>query len=1390
MREFRKYWGWYMVTTAALVAIVAAVKVTDQPSAVISDADVSESVVNEEQAGSGDAEVSETDGGDSQGDGESGYGEAAPVDTASQQEAAARVTAYLDDAELPAHEEGTVLVSLEPGTTREQLDAIVGEVGGLDASAVTDEDLNLGLVELRITDATPIAEMAVRIGAVDGVMGAQPNYLYTLADDGGRDSDDADSPDTDSQDAEEADQRQGDSQDATEESQGSGEMTEAGGAQDPEAGAQESEGEPQDLSTQETVVNDANVGQQWGLASVNAFAAWDAAQVNKSVSVAVIDTGIDTDHEDLVGADGQVGTLDDNVVAWYNSETKTSTSTADVEDSQGHGTHVAGIISAIADNEVGVAGVSHNAGLVIIKASTGSTDSFETSTLTRAYAWLLAPYSTGSAETNAQHYHVRVINMSVGGKGDVSDDASTTGDGLLLNYIKRAYDAGILTVVAAGNASSAASVPYDCYPGDYTYCLSVINLTNQIGYASWNVRNQSGPVWLASSSNYNNQTTYEKDKDIAAPGTRIYSTVTGGSYAMKDGTSMASPMVAGIAALVYASGNYAQNSNGALGAWNTLTSTATDIGDAGWDYYYGYGEVNAATAVEAAQTSVFIVGPRQVAVGATQAYSIVGDEWTWSVSDASIATVDAQTGKLTGVKPGTVTLTVTNGSTTTTATIDVFEPTIDGPSAVFSGTTTQYTAHPLGLTWEWTASAVSNSTGGSYSINEHTGVLTVYGNWTGTITLTATCLTDSTVKVSKEVKVLGGHAIASSNDYLYVGLTSRRSVYPSDDGLSWQWATSDANVATIESATGYLEAKSAGTATVTAACATSGYEGVSLKRTVYVEQPSLSGDTEALVGGTIKLALDNPLNGYGYTYTWQSSDSGVATVKSSSSGTTCTVTGVASGTVMITLHIRSSEGYTVDVTHEVTVRQPVISGEDALLLGSSATYNLSPTTSNATWTWSVVSGSGAAIVDTHGVLTGTKAGTVTLRATCSDSTVAAVTKKITIVDASISGADSLYAGNSSRYTVASTPSGLTWQWSASGGTFSIGSTTGLLTASKTQLGSATVYATCTLGSSTLRISKTVSSRKYVTRLYGQDRFATMTAIVDAGFSSAGGTVVLACSDNFPDALTASALAGLADAPILITPAGSLNAQTQAELARLKPSTLIVCGGPVSISESTLNAAKAASGASRVYRLAGSTRSGTAADIYRRGPSLLGKSWSSDTVVIAMGEKFADALSIAPYCYAKGVPILLTEGSTHLSQETISALRAGGARRFIVVGGTSAVSQNVVNQLRGIGMSQVTRLSGAERYATSEAIAEFEVRNGLSASTLAIAQGENFPDALCGAALCGVDNGIILLVSGSNINCINHFANRYGAEVCRGYAYGGVNAIPGGVYDAFVRAVGS
>lgn len=286
------------------------------------------------------------------------------------------------------------------------------------------------------------------------------------------------------------------------------------------------------------------------------------------------------------------------------------------------------------------------------------------------------------------------------------------------------------------------------------------------------------------------------------------------------------------------------------------------------------------------------------------------------------------------------------------------------------------------------------------------------------------------------------------------------------------------------------------------------------------------------------------------------------------------------------------------------------------------------------------------------------------------------------------------------------------------------------------------------------------------RLAGAGRYDTMAAIVKEGWSGSTDTVIVATGTNYKDALAAAGLAGLYNSPVVLTEGKKLSSQAEGRLKALAPRKVYVAGGPVAISDTTLSQIRLATGAD-VDRIMGKTSAGTSAALARAGKGR----WLDSTAIIATNKSFKDALSVAPLSYAKRWPILLADNGQSLSSEVVSALRDCGIKKVYIVGGELAVTPRVVSQLKSANITVNSRLAGKNGVATSRAIADFALNNGLGAYRMAFATSQNFPDALAGAALCGKNRAVLLLADDKAKDNIS-FAKDHASEIGTGYVFGG------------------
>lgn len=390
--------------------------------------------------------------------------------------------------------------------------------------------------------------------------------------------------------------------------------------------------------------NDNFFSSQWGLnntgqlngkpgAHINAVAAWGVTSGTNDILIGILDTGIDLSHSDLTKK--IFGGYD-----FVNSDELP-------RDDHGHGTHIAGIVGAQSNNNIGVAGVCWNCRMMAVKVLDEENRGY--------YSW----WSSGIEY--AVDHGVHAINMSMGGN---SFSLS------LQDAVRYAYFANVPILAAMMNEGNNVLN----YPAAFPEAIAV-GMTN---------RNDMRDV----------RSSYGAHIHLVAPGTDIYSTMRGNTYALMTGTSMATPHVTGVVGLLYSISNkftveqirrVLQN-----GADDLVGAKSEDA--PGWDQYYGHGRLNALKAVNYAQnslmknvslsTSDFVPArtqqPMRADIGAA---ALIGPvTYTWEASDLEPFVDKAESNNsnvtMTWVAAGTKNITVTadNGVSVVSATrtVEVF----------------------------------------------------------------------------------------------------------------------------------------------------------------------------------------------------------------------------------------------------------------------------------------------------------------------------------------------------------------------------------------------------------------------------------------------------------------------------------------------------------------------------------------------------------------------------------------------------------------------------------------------------------------------------------------------------------------------------------------------
>jgi subtilisin family serine protease/uncharacterized protein YjdB len=786
-------------------------------------------------------------------------------------------------------------------------------------------------------------------------------------------------------------------------------------------------------------------------ADIDAPEAWDI-ETGANMIVAVIDSGLDYNHIDILGNvwsnSGEIANngIDDDGNGYVDDVRGWDFANSDNDpmDDNNHGTHVSGTIAATGNNGVGVTGVNWSARVMPLKfitaAGTGGT----------ADAIAAIDYAVANG--------ARVINASWG--GSFFSQA-------LFDTISAANTAGVLFVAAAGNNGTDNDITPN-YPASY-------DIPNIISVAATDNADA-----LAAFSNFG-----ATSVDLGAPGVSILSTIPANGYASFSGTSMASPHVAGVAALALSR----EPTLSVAGLKSALLNNTDPVASLPGRTVTG-GRLNAFNTLSSIGAPVppppvvITVSPDSatVPVGGNIQFSATGSTtaYTWSVNSTA-ASITSAGGLLTGLASGIVTVTATDatGNADSSANISIIQVQVTPASATLSTSATQQFTVAGGFPpYAW-----SSSNPAIASVDATTGLLTALA--AGAVVLSV--VDNIGAAASTNNIVITQPVVTPQTAVLAVNATLQFSA--TGGAAPYTWSTNNTAVASINASTAVLSALTSGTVTVTAVDANGATASSSVitVRTITVSPPTASVET----AGTLQFTVA----GGAAPYNWTSSNPAIATVNT----TTGLLTAVTAGA--ITVRATDADGIignsgTITVT---TPPPPPLPAAVAITpqtgtLAAGQILQFSATGGTAPYTWSS-SNPATATVSATGLLTAVSAGTSTV--TVTDNLGSAITSgTITVTQTQISPNSSFIGvGQTLQFSAIGGVTPYTWS-SSNTAIASINATSGLLTS--LSAGSVIISATDNIGQTATTANIVVSNINVSPQTTSLDTGSTLQ------FSASGG----------------------------------------------------------------------------------------------------------------------------------------------------------------------------------------------------------------------------------------------------------------------------------------------
>lgn len=294
------------------------------------------------------------------------------------------------------------------------------------------------------------------------------------------------------------------------------------------------------------------------------------------------------------------------------------------------------------------------------------------------------------------------------------------------------------------------------------------------------------------------------------------------------------------------------------------------------------------------------------------------------------------------------------------------------------------------------------------------------------------------------------------------------------------------------------------------------------------------------------------------------------------------------------------------------------------------------------------------------------------------------------------------------------------------------------------------------------------------RIAGANRYDTSISISKNGWNATSDYAVIASGEDFGDALSAAPLAKKYNAPILLVSKDKLDNQSAvdnvtSELSRLKVKKVFIIGGTGAVSEAVENVIK--SKGIELERIAGKDRYATSIEIAKQVGS-------DNGVVVATGQDFPDALSIAPIAASKGMPIILVP-KDEVTTEIKDYLTANNISKTYVMGGTDVISDNVSKEFKN-----VERITGNDEYERNiNALNKFS--KDMDYDTVYFASRNGFADALSGSALAALTYSPIILVGDTAQTDVQNYIKDKTNDIGQVNVLGGEGVVKSSVLETLV-----